>query len=242
VRQEIEQGMLENALAACPDTLPENQTTLAVYREDFHQGVVGIVASRLKERFYRPAIVFAPADNGELRGSGRSIPGMHLRDILDAVSKRHPGLIIKFGGHAMAAGLSIAEADFGRFQAAFEEAAAAVVEAETLAQTFITDGSLKAADITLEHARTLSLQVWGQGFPPPSFSDEFEVLRQQSMGSEGRHLKAWLQKEGRSFEAMFWRCSERLPPKIRTVYRPTVNEWRGNTELQLYVDYWEEAA
>ena len=242
VRQEIEQGMLENALAACPDTLPPEQTTLAVYREDFHQGVVGIVASRLKERFYRPAIVFAPADNGELRGSGRSIPGMHLRDILDAVSKRHPGLIIKFGGHAMAAGLSIAEADFGRFQAAFEEAAAAVVEAETLAQTFITDGSLKAADITLEHARTLSLQVWGQGFPPPSFSDEFEVLRQQSMGSEGRHLKAWLKKEGRSFEAMFWRCSERLPPKIRTVYRPTVNEWRGNTELQLYVDYWEEAA
>ncbi|UOP00907.1 single-stranded-DNA-specific exonuclease RecJ [Kingella potus] len=240
-RREIEQSMLQDALNAFPDSLPAGQTTLVAYRDDFHQGVVGIVASRLKDRFYRPAIVFAPADNGEVRGSGRSIPNLHLRDALDLVSKRHPDLILKFGGHAMAAGLSIHESNIPVFQTAFEAAVREMVREEDLSQTFITDGSLPARDITLEQAQNLARSVWGQGFAPPSFTDCFRVVRQQNLGAEGKHKKAWLQKDGQEFEAMFWRCSEDIPEYVRTVYRPVANEWRNNLELQLYIDYWEAA-
>ena len=135
------------------------QTTLVAYRNDFHQGVVGIVASRLKDRFYRPTIVFAPADNGEVRGSGRSIPNLHLRDALDLVSKRHPDLILKFGGHAMAAGLTIHANDVARFQTAFEETVRGLLDEDDLTQTYLTDGSLPAGDITLERAQHLSAHV-----------------------------------------------------------------------------------
>ena len=238
-RREIEQSMLHDALAAFPEQLGATQTTLVAFREDFHQGVVGIVASRLKERFYRPTIVFAPADNGEVRGSGRSIPGLHLRDALDLVAKRHPGLILKFGGHAMAAGLSIMAQQLDAFQTAFEHTVRELVCADDLAQTYLTDGSLSAADITLAQAQHLAMQVWGQGFAPPSFTDEFAVIRQQAMGVN--HKKVWLQKEGCEFEAMFWRCTDEIPERIRTVYRPVANEWRNNIELQLYIDYWEAA-
>lgn len=238
-RREIEQSMLQDALNAFPDSLPAGQTTLVAYRDDFHQGVVGIVASRLKDRFYRPAVVFAPADNGEVRGSGRSIPGLHLRDALDLVAKRNPGMILKFGGHAMAAGLSIREENIAAFQTAFEHIVRELIHADDLAQTYITDGSLPAADITLAQAQNLARQVWGQGFAPPSFTDEFAVVRQQPMGVN--HKKVWLRKEGCEFEAMFWRCSEEIPARIRTVYRPVANEWRNNIELQLYIDYWEAA-
>ncbi len=239
-RREIEQSMLQDALNGFPDMLPVGQTTLVAYRDDFHQGVVGIVASRLKDRFYRPTIVFAPADNGEVRGSGRSIPKLHLRDALDIVSKRHPDLILKFGGHAMAAGLSIRENDIDRFQTAFEAVVQNLLHEDDLSQTYITDGSLPAADITLMQAQKLARQVWGQGFAPPSFTDEFAVVRQQPMGVN--HKKAWLQKDGYEFEAMFWRCTDEIPARIRTVYRPVANEWRNNTELQLYIDYWEVCA
>ncbi|WP_373752597.1 single-stranded-DNA-specific exonuclease RecJ [Neisseria weixii] len=240
-RREIEQSMLQDALDSFPETLPSRQTTLVAYREDYHQGVVGIVASRLKDRFYRPTIVFAPADNGEVRGSGRSIPNLHLRDALDLVSKRHPDLILKFGGHAMAAGLSILEHNIPAFQTAFEQAVRDMVREDDLSQTFITDGSLPAVEITLEQAQNLARHVWGQGFAPPSFTDEFHVVRQQWMGAEGKHKKVWLQKDGFEFEAMFWRCSEEIPEYIRTVYRPVANEWRNHVELQLYIDYWEAA-
>lgn len=240
-RQDIEQGMLHDVLRELGDRLPENQTTLCVFREDFHQGVVGIVASRLKDRFYRPTIVFAPADNGELRGSGRSINGLHLRDALDKIAKREPDLIVKFGGHAMAAGLSITADKLPRFQAAFERAVSELVDEEILSQTWVTDGSLNVCDLTLEMATLLDNQVWGQGFAQPSFDDEFDVVRQQFIGSEGKHKKAWLQRDGQQFEAMFWRCQDELPEKVRLVYRPTLNEFRGQQELQLYVDYWETA-
>ena len=240
-RREIEQSMLNDALAGFPETLPFGQTTLTVYRDDFHQGVVGIVAGRLKERFHRPTIVFAPADNGEVRGSGRSIPKLHLRDALDLVAKRHPDLILKFGGHAMAAGLTIHGNDVARFQTAFEETVRGLLDEDDLTQTYLTDGSLPAGDITLERAQHLSAHVWGQGFAPPSFTDEFSVVRQQSMGAEGKHKKALLKKDGYEFEAMFWRCGENIPERIRTVYRPVANEWRDNIELQLYIDYWEAA-
>lgn len=240
-RQEIEQEMLTDILADCPSALPSEQTTLCVYRDSFHQGVVGIVASRLKEKFYRPVFVFAPDDDGNYRGSGRSIAGVHLRDVLDAISKRAPEIIIKFGGHAMAAGLTLRSGSLKTFGDLFEDIVRSQVNEDTLSQTFLTDGSLKASDITLANAQLINAQIWGQGFPPPSFADTFQVLRQQSMGADKKHTKAWLAKEGQEFEAMFWRCEDTLPRNIRAVYRPTVNEWRGNTELQLYVDYWEAA-
>lgn len=240
-RQEIEQEMLTDILAECPSALPREQTTLCMYRDSFHQGVVGIVASRLKEKFYRPVFVFAPNDDGNYRGSGRSISGVHLRDVLDAISKRAPEIIIKFGGHAMAAGLTLRSGSLKTFGDLFEDIVRSQVNEDTLSQTFLTDGSLKASDITLANAQLINAQIWGQGFPPPSFADTFQVLRQQSMGADKKHTKAWLTKEGQEFEAMFWRCEDTLPRDIRVVYRPTVNEWRGNTELQLYVDYWEAA-
>ena len=240
-RQEIEQEMLTDILADCPNALPREQTTLCVYRDSFHQGVVGIVASRLKAKFYRPVFVFAPDDDGNYRGSGRSISGVHLRDVLDAISKRAPEIIIKFGGHAMAAGLTLRSGSLKTFGDLFEDIVRSQVNEDTLSQTFLTDGSLKASDITLANAQLINAQIWGQGFPPPSFADTFQVLRQQSMGADKKHTKAWLTKEGQEFEAMFWRCEDTLPRDIRVVYRPTVNEWRGNTELQLYVDYWEAA-
>ena len=240
-RQEIEQEMLTDILAECPSALPREQTTLCVYRDSFHQGVVGIVASRLKEKFYRPVFVFAPDDDGNYRGSGRSIAGVHLRDVLDAIAKRAPEIIIKFGGHAMAAGLTLRQGSLKTFGDLFEDIVRSQVNEDTLSQTFLTDGSLKASDITLANAQIINAQIWGQGFPPPSFADTFQVLRQQSMGADKKHTKAWLAKEGQEFEAMFWRCEDTLPRDIRVVYRPTVNEWRGNTELQLYVDYWEAA-
>lgn len=240
-RQEIEQDMLQNVLAVCPDTLPENQTTLSVYHDSFHQGVVGIVASRLKDRFYRPTFVFAPSGDGEMRGSGRSIAGVHLRDVLDLISKRCPDMIIKFGGHAMAAGLTMVAARFDEFCQVFEEIVRDLVDESILSQTYLTDGSLNVDDINLQQAAFINNQVWGQGFPAPSFSDEFAVVRQQFMGADKKHKKAWIQKDGREFEAVFWRCEDELPEKIRVVYRPTVNEWKGNVDLQLYVDYWEAA-
>ena len=240
-RQEIEQEMLTDILADCPSTLPSEQTTLCVYCDSFHQGVVGIVASRLKEKFYRPVFVFAPDDDGNYRGSGRSIAGVHLRDVLDAISKRAPEIIIKFGGHAMAAGLTLRSGSLKTFGDLFEDIVRSQVNEDTLSQTYLTDGSLKASDITLANAQLINAQIWGQGFPPPSFADTFQVVRQQSMGADKKHTKAWLAKEGQEFEAMFWRCEDILPRDIRVVYRPTVNEWKGNTELQLYVDYWEAA-
>lgn len=238
-RQEIEQGMLADILNSFPASLPPQQLTLCAYRDDFHQGVTGIVAGRLKERFYRPTFVFAPAGKGEIRGSGRSLPGLHLRDAVDMVSKRCPKLISRFGGHAMAAGLSMREDGLAEFERVLEQVVSELADEDLLSQTYLTDGSLDSSDLTLPVARELARPVWGQGFPPPSFADEFSVLRQQRLGGDKQHLKAWLQKDGCEFEAMFWRCPQDLPEHIRMVYRPTVNEWRGNEELQLYAEYWE---
>ena len=236
-RRQIEHGMLDEALADLPETVPDQCYSTVVYRPQWHQGVIGIVASRLRERFHRPTIVFAPADNGEWRGSGRSIPALHLRDALDLISKRHPSLIHKFGGHAMAAGLSLAEEGLTDFQAAFEAVCRELLQPQDLTAQHLTDGHLPSPYLNLPTARELAQHVWGQGFSVPSFCDEFDVLWQKPVGTQ--HLKAGLLKDNQTCEAMFFRCTETLPQRIRVVYRPTVNEWRGQQELQLYVDYWE---
>ena len=239
-RREIEHGMQDEATLQLAGFDPAERFTLSLYRDDWHQGVVGIVASRLKDRFHRPAIVFAPGDAGEIKGSGRSIAGFHLRDALDLVSKREPGLIRKFGGHAMAAGLTVLEADLPRFSAAFEQVAREWLDEAALTRRIETDGALAVTELALDTARELALTVWGQGFPPPSFSDVFRVLEQRIVG--GKHLKLTLGKDGGEFEAMLFNHSEFLPERIDAVFRLNVNEWRGVELMQLYIDHWRAVA
>ena len=230
--------MLKEALNLPEFQVSDSQMTVTAYRDDWHQGVIGIVAGRLRERYFRPTIVFAPGDDGELRGSGRSIPALHLRDTLDLVSKRHPHLISKFGGHAMAAGLSLPEATLHEFQTAFEQAVNEQLHHDDLTQTYVTDGELSGDALCLQAAQQLREVVWGQGFAPPMFVGEFEVTWQRAVGVN--HKRAGIRKAGSAeVEAMFFRCEEDLPERIRMVYRMVANEWRGQHELQLHSEYWE---
>lgn len=238
-RRGIEAGMQDEALAALSGVDAGNRYTLSLYRDDWHQGVVGIVASRLKERFHRPSIVFAPGDEGEIKGSGRSIPGFHLRDALDLVYKRNPGLILKFGGHAMAAGLSLDESRFGEFQQAFEAVARELMDEKQLTRTIETDGSLPARDVNLQLAETLAAEVWGQGFPVPYFHDQFLVVNQKLVGD--KHLKLRLAREGCEFDAMLFNHADWLPERIQAVYQLIANEWQGRKELQVYLQHWAAA-
>ena len=236
-RQEIEQSILHQATDDAARSAAEGHLGITVFQPGWHQGVIGIVAGRLKDRFYRPAIVFAAAGNGEIRGSGRSIPALHLRNAIDLAAKRHPGLILRFGGHAMAAGLSIREQDFGRFRSAFEGILAELLDPAALTRTFVTDGSLAPDELSLQTAEVLSEPVWGQGFQPPCFHNRFDVVWQKVVGNG--HTKAGLGCGGQVVEAMFFRCTEELPPKIHTVYRPVANQWRNRHELQLHIEHWE---
>ncbi|OBU86785.1 single-stranded-DNA-specific exonuclease RecJ [Chromobacterium subtsugae] len=238
-RRSIEHGMQDEALAALSGIDAGNRYTLTLFRDDWHQGVVGIVASRLKERFHRPTIVFAPGDEGEIKGSGRSIPGFHLRDALDLVYKRHPGLILKFGGHAMAAGLTLDEGRFGEFQQAFEAAAQQLLDEKQLTRTIETDGSLPARELSLQLAEQLAAEVWGQGFPVPYFHDQFLVVNQKLVGD--KHLKLRLAREGQEFDAMLFNHADWLPDRIQAVYQLIANEWQGRKELQVYLQHWAEA-
>jgi single-stranded-DNA-specific exonuclease len=242
-RRTIEGGMLEEALAAVTD-LPEIPGAgVSLYHESWHQGVVGILASRIKDKLHRPVIAFARATEGGsigmLRGSGRSISGLHLRDCLDLVSKRAPGLIVRFGGHAQAAGLTIREADLDRFAAAFESAAEALVSPAALTRTVETDGELESAYFTLEIAQMMENQIWGQGFPQPVFCDTFEVESQRIVA--GKHTRLRLAKDGRRIEAIWFNSLEALPARARTAYRLSINEYNGLKSVQINVVHAEAA-
>jgi single-stranded-DNA-specific exonuclease len=234
-RREIEARMQEEALALL-DTDPGESYTLTVFEPDWHQGVIGIVASRLKERFHRPVIAFARGNAGELKGSGRSIAALHLRDTLDLVSKRHPGLLLRFGGHAAAAGLTLRETDLSVFRNAFEDTVRSLLSVADLEFQLETDGSLETSELTFDLARALSDGVWGQGFPEPRFFDAFEVLEQRIVG--GEHLKMQLRRAGRAYEAMLFGATEALPERIEAVYRVGVNEFNGTYGLQLTLHHW----
>jgi len=238
-RRAIEADMHNQALAALEQITVQDNYSLSLFDPDWHQGVIGILASRLKEKYHRPVIAFAQGNDGELKGSGRSIPGLHLRDALDLVAKHHPEMIRKFGGHAMAAGLTIAEADFARFEAAFEAICGQLLTPALLTQTVETDGALEALEMSLELAQLLRTEVWGQAFPEPAFQGEFEVEQQRVVGE--KHLKLRLKQAGRSFEAMFFFQAEPLPQRLHAVYRLDVNEYNGNTTLQLLLNHWEPA-
>jgi single-stranded-DNA-specific exonuclease len=238
-RRVIEQDMQEGALTTLERIAPEGRFALALFDVGWHQGVVGLLASRIKDRLHRPVIAFARGGTGELKGSGRSIPGLHLRDALDLVAKRHPGLILRFGGHAAAAGLSISEERLGEFGDAFESVVRQLVTPADLEQIVETDGSLSPEDATFELAARLEAEIWGQAFPAPLFHDEFIVLEQRVVGN--RHLKLRLGRGARRFEAMLFARTEALPGAIRAVYRLAVNEYNGARALQLAVEQWEPA-
>jgi single-stranded-DNA-specific exonuclease len=236
-RREVEATMHEEALAGLDETIVGDRYTLCVYRPEWHQGVVGIIASRLKERFHRPAIVFARAEDGELRGSGRAIAGFHLRDALDLVAKRAPGTIARFGGHAFAAGLSLAEAALPRFSAEFERVAREWLSPAALQQTVETDGELDPGELTLGFAQEVAAHVWGQGFPLPVFDGEFKVLDQRRLGD--KHSKLVLMATGRRLDAIAFNEPGPMPARIRAVYRPEVNDYQGLSSLQLILERWE---
>ena len=236
-RREIEADMQQSALAKLDDIDPRDNFTLSLFEPDWHQGVIGILASRLKDRFHRPAIVFARGQDGTLKGSGRSIAALHLRDALDLVSKRHPGLITKFGGHAAAAGLTIDEAALPEFTDAFETITRGLLSPADLTQIIETDGDLAADEMTLQLAESIAGVVWGQGFPPPRFEGIFAVEQQRVVGE--KHLKLKLKRDTLSFDAIRFFEDATLPTIARFVYRPEVNEYNGNRRLQLIIEHWE---
>ena len=238
-RREIEAGIQEAALASLDNIDPTDKAALTLFDNSWHQGVIGIVASRLKEKFFRPTITFAPAGDGMIRGSGRSIPGFHLRDALDLVYKRHPQLIDKFGGHAMAAGLSLREDNFAQFSAAFEQVAREWLTAADLEHVLEHDGSLPPAYYSLEFISQLEQQVWGQGFPAPVFCDEFQVLSQRIL--KDKHLKLQLQRDNRKFDAIWFNHADGLPERVVAAYKLDANDYNGRTTVQLMVEFAEPA-
>ncbi|MGF6968065.1 single-stranded-DNA-specific exonuclease [Paraburkholderia sp. WC7.3g] len=236
-RREIEAGMQQQALDDLSTIDPDGSTTITLFNPGWHQGVIGIVAGRLKEKFHRPSFTFAPADaTGVLvKGSGRSIGGFHLRDALDLISKREPDLIVKFGGHAMAAGLTIAAADVPRFTAAFEAVGREWLSAEALARTVETDGELEDAYFTPQFVEMLDAAVWGQGFPAPVFSGEFEVASQALV--KDKHLKLQLLRGRQRFNAIWFNHTDTLPARTTVAYRLASDTWNGVSRVQLIVEH-----
>ena len=245
-RKEIEQGMQAEALALCnqlersSDTLPLG---LAFYHPEWHQGVVGILASRLKERFHRPVIAFAPAGDGTLKGSGRSVAGLHLRDALERLDTLNPGLILKFGGHAMAAGLSLEEAKFEQFSTLFSALVGEWLDADALQGVIWSDGELSAPDLTLPVAEMLrDAGPWGQAFPEPVFDGKFKLLQQRLVGE--RHLKVMVEPLGGGplLDGIAFNIDTRLWPDasvrhVELAYKLDVNEFRGNRSVQLLIEH-----
>jgi len=233
-RREIEQTMREQALASVGEP-PAHACSVVVHDHSWHEGVIGLVAGQLKTRFGRPSFAFAPtADGSGWRGSGRSVPGIHLRDALDLVSKREPGLIIRFGGHAMAAGLSLSGDSVNAFARALEQVLIDTADPECLQPELIADGELDPGEASLEIAEKLGRQVWGQGFPEPVFACRFKVLSQRIVGE--RHLKLELMAGRRRFDAIAFGRDQPLPADPLLAYRLSVNEYRGMRSLQLVVE------
>ncbi|MBI3731810.1 MAG: single-stranded-DNA-specific exonuclease RecJ [Burkholderiales bacterium] len=234
-RKDIEREMQDVALLHLDDFQPQDSNTITVFDESWHQGVIGIVASRLKDKFYRPTITFAPGGEGLIKGSGRSIPGFHLRDALDLVSKHAPSLIQKFGGHAMAAGLTLRADDFPAFQQAFESVGKSWLQAHQLERVVETDGPLEDAYYTTDFIRLLDTQVWGQGFPPPIFCDDFKLISQRIL--KERHLKLVLEKNKLRYDAIWFGHTDTLPENVHVAFRLDANEYNGVTRVQLMVEH-----
>lgn len=234
-RQELETEMQQAAETALSCCNVDSLATLTLYDGRFNEGVVGLVASRLKEKVNRPTIVFAPTDDGALKGSGRSIAGVHLRDALDLVSKALPGAVLRFGGHAMAAGLTLrSEDDLPAFRDAFEKAVRSMGDASVFERVIYTDGGLAPDEITERLVQAIDSQIWGQGFDAPVFANEFRVVRQSLV--KDAHTKLILELGGQRFDAIFFRHTETLPGMVRLAYRPNINEFMGRRSVQLVIE------
>ncbi|MCR9771477.1 single-stranded-DNA-specific exonuclease RecJ [Vibrio harveyi] len=252
-RKEIEEGMKQEAMAFCERLqFGENSELpygLALFQRDWHQGVIGILASRIKEKFHRPVIAFADGGEGTIKGSCRSIPGLHMRDALDFIDTQNPGLIIKFGGHAMAAGLTIKEQDFERFSRLFDEVVKKELDEAALKGVVMSDGELKPEEFSMNVAEQLRLGgPFGQAFPEPIFDGEFKVLHQKLVGE--KHLKLMLEPlfkghptnvmiDGIAFNVDLRRWPDASVKTVRLAYKLDVNEFRGNQSLQLMIDHIE---
>ena len=247
-RRTIEAGMQETALASLVDIQVGEQATVCLAHPDWHQGVIGIVASRLKEKFHRPTIIFAPGDEaGEkvFKGSGRSITGFHLRDALDVISKKYPDMILKFGGHAMAAGLTIKASEFDLFKETFESIARELMTEETLQRQLAHDGFLSPEFIEPEFGILLSNETWGQGFPAPVFYGEFEVVSQSLL--QGKHLKLQLKalkengsSDSKTLNGIWFSRAQTLPNRSKLAYRLVTDHFQGVARAQLHIEALDE--
>lgn len=242
-RREIEGGMREQALRMAENLFAEGEApppAISVFDPDFHEGVVGIVASRIKDQLHRPTFVFAassaPGQQGELKGSGRSIAGFHLRDALDLVAKRHPGVLLKFGGHAMAAGCTVAADQFAVFEQALAQVAREWLDAATLTRRIDTDGALAPEYCRADMVDVLHREVWGQGFAPPTFSEEVQVLSQRLVGADKNHLSLKLLHQGQPVDGIWFGHVDPLPGRVLMAFRLDVNEWKGERKVQFLVE------
>ncbi|WP_431276887.1 single-stranded-DNA-specific exonuclease RecJ [Variovorax ureilyticus] len=240
-RRDIEGGMRDQALRLAESMFDDTQqppAAISVFGADFHEGVVGIVASRIKERFHRPTFVFAASGadgkEHELKGSGRSIPGFHLRDALDLVAKRHPGVLLRFGGHAMAAGCTVAREQFPVFEKALAQVAQEWLDAATLTRRLDTDGPLAPEYLRVDLVDTLHREVWGQGFAPPTFSEEVEVISQRLVGE--KHLALKLRHQGKPVDGMWFGHTEPLPARVTIAYRLDADEWQGVRRVRFLLE------
>jgi single-stranded-DNA-specific exonuclease len=234
-RRAIETDMQVDALVELDHRDLRDTRTITLYNDSWHQGVVGLVASRVKEKFHRPTIAFARNDDGTLRGSGRSIEGVHLRDTLDLVTKAAPEMISKFGGHAMAAGLTLRGDALEGFTKALEAATRASCETHLFQRTVATDGPLSSREIGLGLVEAIERQVWGQGFPAPLFDNEFAVVEQRLI--KDAHLKLLLELDGQRFSAIWFRHTQTVPTRVRLAYRPMIDEYQGQRRVTLCVEY-----
>ena len=245
-RREIEGGMRDQALLLAENLFADDETpppAISVFDADFHEGVVGIVASRIKDKLHRPTFVFAPSSapgqGDKLKGSGRSIAGFHLRDAIDLVSKRHPGVLLQFGGHAMAAGCTIAADQFEVFERALSQIASEWLDAATLTRRIATDGALAPQYCRADLVDTLHREVWGQGFAPPTFSEEVQVISQRLVGADKNHLSLKLLHHGQPVDGVWFGHGEQLPNCAQPVllaFRLDINEWKGERKVQFLIE------
>ncbi|HQX08740.1 MAG TPA: DHHA1 domain-containing protein, partial [Zoogloea sp.] len=238
-RRAIEADMQEGAMAELDSIDPGARSSLVLFEAEWHQGVIGILAGRIKEKFHRPTIAFARGNAGELKGSGRSIPGLHLRDALDLVTKQAPALILKFGGHAMAAGLTIREDDLSRFEVLFESVVRGLIDPADLTRSLETDGPLEDSLYNLETARLLEREIWGQGFAAPVFDDTFRVENQRIL--KDKHLKLQLRKGNTRIDAIQFNHAEPAGQSIHAAFRLAVNEYNGAAGIQLMLEHFDTA-
>ncbi|MDO5102673.1 MAG: single-stranded-DNA-specific exonuclease RecJ [Lautropia sp.] len=235
-RRDLEQSMREEALHQLGEPDPQART-LVIFDAEWHHGVIGLVASKVKDRHHRPTIAFAPDQDGLLRGSGRSIRGVHLRDVLDLVDKRHPGMILKFGGHAMAAGLTLSAERLDDFRMALEEAVITLSDPGVFDPDVTTDGPLPPEALHINTLKLIDTQVWGQGFPPPLFSGRFNIRHQRLINQ--RHLKLELSPDDAPslrLSAIYFGRTEALPAEAVLSYRLLRDDYRGENAISLQID------